>query len=215
MICISLSGLSFPECITVIQQSEYAEIRIDLLDLSHDQFKELFNSKKNCIATCRSGKFTDDKKNSLLKMAIVAGARFVDIDYESLAPYREELTEFAHDHNAQVIISYHNFEKTPYPDFLDLVVNQSKKWKADRVKIATLAITKSDCSTIMALYARHENIIAFCMGELGKITRVAAPLLGAEFTYASWEDHRSTAPGQLTVAELNTIYKVLNINGSH
>ena len=90
-----------------------------------------------------------------------------------------------------------------------VIIKQSKKWKADRVKITTTAISKSDCSIVMALYAQHENIIAFCMGKPGKITRVAAPLLGAEFTYASLNEKHATAPGQLTVDELIDIYDVL------
>jgi 3-dehydroquinate dehydratase type I len=89
------------------------------------------------------------------------------------------------------------------------MIRQAIQWRADKIKITTTANSKSDCSLVMGLYAKHKNILAFCMGTLGKITRVAAPLLGAEFTYASWNELRSTAPGQLTVAELKEIYKII------
>ena len=47
------------------------------------------------------------------------------------------------------------------------------------------------------------------MGKPGKITRIAAPFLGAPFTYAAWNEKLATAPGQLTVDELMDIYDVL------
>lgn len=209
MICVSLSGLPFGDCVNIINLSEYAEIRIDLLDLSQDQLKGLFSLKKRTIATCRSGKYTEEQQLALLKMAIIAGATYVDVDYDSPANFREELTNFAHSNHTHVIISYHNFIYTPSQDYLEIIINQSKNWNADRVKIVTTAINKSDCSTVIGLYARHNNIIAFCMGETGKITRLAAPLLGADFTFASWNDTLATAPGQLTVDELTTIYNII------
>src|SRR5208283_1145432 len=197
MICVSLSGLSFEECLDAIHHSEFAEIRIDLLDLTVDQFKDLFASNKKTIATCRTGKFTIQQQLQLLKMAIDAGTAYIDIDYQDESAFREELTTYAHDHRTSVIVSYHNFTLTPALDDLEIIIRQSKLWNADYVKIATTALSRTDCSIVMGLYARHDNIISFCMGELGKITRVAAPLLGSEFTYASWSEQHSTAPGQL------------------
>jgi 3-dehydroquinate dehydratase len=47
------------------------------------------------------------------------------------------------------------------------------------------------------------------MGQIGTITRVAAPLLGAEFTYASLEPKLATAPGQLAVDEMKDIYNMM------
>ena len=146
-------------------------------------------------------------------MAILSGAKYVDIEYEAETDIREEIIEFAHNHNCLVILSYHNYEKTPPKDQLELIIKQSKQWNADIVKIATMALNVMDCSVVMSLYSIYEKIIAFCMGETGKITRVAAPLLGAEFTYASWNEQRVTAPGQLTVDELEKIYALINRTG--
>jgi 3-dehydroquinate dehydratase type I len=61
----------------------------------------------------------------------------------------------------------------------------------------------------MALYEKNKNIIAFCMGQIGTITRIAAPLLGADFTYAALESKLATAPGQLIVDEMKDIYKMM------
>ena len=48
------------------------------------------------------------------------------------------------------------------------------------------------------------------MGEMGRITRIMAPYLGAEFTFASPTHGGETAPGQLNYGQLKDLYKVIN-----
>jgi len=208
MICVSLAGITFEECVKLIAKTEFAEIRIDQLDLSDDQFSSLFAMKKKTIATCRPGKDVDQRL-ALLKLAIESGAGYVDIEYESDTTFRTELLNYAHAHNTLVIISYHNFESTPSTKELNQIIDQSFKWGADRVKITTTASSQIDCARVMSLYENHKNLIAFCMGEIGTITRVAAPLLGAEFTYASISKALATAPGQITVDGLIDVYNII------
>jgi 3-dehydroquinate dehydratase-1 len=214
MICVSLAGLSYQECLKAIDRCEFAEIRIDLLDIRTDQFKDIFSVNNSTIATCRNS-ISNNKNNNrtgLLKMAILSGANYVDIEYEAEIDIREEVIEFAHKHNCLVILSYHNYENTPPQDQLELIIKQSKHWNADLVKIVTTALNEKDCSVVMSLYSMYDNIIAFCMGEYGRITRVAAPFLGAKFTYTAYNNNLSTAPGQLTVDEMEKIYAIINSN---
>jgi len=49
------------------------------------------------------------------------------------------------------------------------------------------------------------------MGEAGVISRILSPLFGGEFTYASTKTGSESAPGQLTIAELREIYRVLGV----
>ncbi len=211
MICVSLAGLTFQECLMALNNYDFAELRIDLLNIPEDKIKELFSTNKKTIATFRSLNMDQSSyKAHILKMAVLAGANYIDLEYELPTPIREELTNFAHQNNTQVIISYHNFECTPASEELHFIINQSKEWRADLVKITTTAKKIKDCSLILGLYALNNNIIAFCMGQLGKITRIAAPMLGAPFTYASYNEQLSTAPGQLTVEELAGIYSIIN-----
>ena len=69
------------------------------------------------------------------------------------------------------------------------------------VKIVTHAGDAADCLRVLELipYARQEGqaIIAFCMGETGKISRIMAPLLGSAISYASLEPEEASAPGQI------------------
>jgi len=45
MICVSLANINFQECVKAIGKAEFAEIRIDQLDLSEEQLKSLFSIK--------------------------------------------------------------------------------------------------------------------------------------------------------------------------
>jgi 3-dehydroquinate dehydratase-1 len=41
------------------------------------------------------------------------------------------------------------------------------------------------------------------MGDLGRISRIVAPFMGAEFTYASLSEGEATAPGQISYERLS------------
>ena len=209
MICISLAGITFQECIKAIGKSDFAEIRIDQLDLSESQLEALFAMKKNTIATCRPGSLNDIQRIALLKHAMNAGAGYIDIEYEAPEHYREELIKVALEKKVIVIISYHNFEETPERYELEHIIIQSELMGAERVKLATMANSVIDNSRILSLYETHTNLITFCMGKIGMITRVTAPFLGAEFTFAALNRKLATAPGQLTFEELTDIYETL------
>jgi len=209
MICISLAGITFEECVKAIAKSQFSEIRIDQLDLSDTQLKTLFAMRKNIIATCRPGTLDEDRRKALLKLAINSGAGYVDIEFEAQAHYRRELIDEARRRNVMVIISYHNYDTTPDREELEMIIDQSMKMGADRVKLATFANSQSDNARILSLYETHPNLIAFCMGKMGMITRVAAPFLGSEFTYASVSGKLATAPGQLAYDDFIDIFDLI------
>ncbi|MFP3870579.1 MAG: type I 3-dehydroquinate dehydratase [Syntrophobacteria bacterium] len=47
------------------------------------------------------------------------------------------------------------------------------------------------------------------MGPLGRVSRIACPLVGGAFTFAALEGGAEAAPGQLTVAEMRHLLHVL------
>jgi len=53
------------------------------------------------------------------------------------------------------------------------------------------------------------GLAAFAMGEAGQISRILAPLAGGYFTYASLEEGKESAAGQLTADQLREIYGIL------
>ena len=43
------------------------------------------------------------------------------------------------------------------------------------------------------------------MGNMGKITRIIAPFMGAEFTYAAMDEGEATAAGQIKYSDIKSI----------
>jgi len=209
MICVSLGNIGFNRCVESLLKVECAEIRMDLMDLTEDEVKLLFSEPCSLIATCRPGKFIEEERISMLTCAIQYGARYVDIEIESEPHFLNTIKEHAEDKGVKLIISYHDFNTTPSIDELENVIKKARLLGADIVKIATLAHNPEDCARVIGLYSKHKDIIAFCMGKEGVITRVAAPYLGAEFTFAAFDESLATAPGQLTVEKMEKINELL------
>jgi 3-dehydroquinate dehydratase I len=207
MICVSLAEKDLNVCLEILEKVEMAEIRIDLAEWSDEDIIKIFSARKKLIATCRPGKYSSHERIHKLKLAIESGATFVDIEYEAENDFRNSLSEFAHVHQCDVILSYHNFEMTPELDELEKIMNKCFELGADIAKIATMIKVNRDNSKILSLYKAPGRLIALGMGELGRISRIVAPFLGAEFTYASLTDDNPTAPGQISYSRLNKYIK--------
>ena len=84
MVCVSIQGKTRDEIYDILdrQDVEMAEIRLDLCPLDDDDIEDLFgNSDTPLIATCRAGvEYTWKEAEHRLKLAIDAGARFVDLE---------------------------------------------------------------------------------------------------------------------------------------
>jgi len=165
------------------------------------------------IATCRpeTSFYSREERKNALMTAISHGAAYVDIEIEADTPYKNEIIRHAQAHSCLVIISYHNFETSPPRVELEKIVNRCFEEGADIAKISCMTRSTGDCGRIMALYDSEPGIngkiVAIGMGKNGKITRVAAPILGAPFTYASISDGNETAPGQIDMSTLTSLVK--------
>ena len=208
-LCLSIGAMPFHTVMQLVSTFPLVEVRLDLIKPDHGKIELLAMQCREWIATCRSGNHTEHERTELLSAAIRSGATYVDIEYETESAYRQPLVDLAKKYGCKIIISYHNYELTPDIETLNLIVKRSKETGADCVKIAVTANSPADCARIMSLYDRHKHIIAFAMGDIGKITRIAAPFLGAGFTFASIDEAHITAPGQLTASQMEVIYRIM------
>ncbi len=101
------------------------------------------------------------------------------------------------------ICSYHDEEQTPD---LDALYKKLQTCQADYYKIATHANSSLDALRMLQ-FVRTTKIIGLCMGEMGVITRILAPIFGALWTYAPIHQGQTTAPGQLLLDELAQTYR--------
>ena len=206
MICLSLNEKTYEDCLSVVKKSEFSEIRLDLIpELTDEQYKVLFSY--NTIATCRPvDGVSEDRRIEKLIRAINSGADYVDIEIEAHEDTRFYLIETARKNNCKVIISYHNYKETPSEEELKGLVAISFKEGADIAKIATMVNKKSDNARLLSLYDSDKEIVSIGMGAMGKISRMAAVMLGAPFTFAAKSRENVTAPGQFTVKELDDLF---------
>lgn len=210
MICVCINDTNFENCKNQARQFKMAEVRIDLCSLDEQQVNEIFSLNKKLIATCRPEIVPDNKRAALLKTAIKSGAAFVDIEFESALGFKKEIIAIAKEFGCEVIISYHNYENTPSAEQLKIIIDQSFSLGADVVKLACMANCMEDNARILSVYEKGKRIVSIGMGKEGKISRIAAPFLGSEFTFASANEEQATAPGQITFDNLNKIYKLIN-----
>ncbi len=197
MICVAISDKNFEHCLSMLEKTEMAEIRLDMTQFTTDQVRHIFSLQKKLIATYRPLADKEEEQKLQLKAAVEAGADYIDIEFECCDEYRKEMIAFAHKRNCDVIISYHNYKCTPDLKDLRKIVTESFQKGADLAKIATMVKTNTDNAEILSLYNIPGRVVAFGMGNLGKITRIVAPFLGAEFTYAAMDEGEQTAPGQI------------------
>ncbi len=210
MICLAISEKNIEKCLSLLEKVELAEIRLDLTDFSVEEIQKVFSHSTPTIATCRPDKMGTKDQMERLTAAIKAGAAYVDIEIEAEKEQQEALIAVARQFNCKVIISYHNFEKTPGLKELYSIVDQCYALGADIAKLATFCNSQADSARLLSLYSNNKALVALGMGAYGKITRIVAPLLGAEFTFAAIDEGEETAPGQIGYSRMKAIIENLN-----
>lgn len=161
--------------------------------------------------------------------AIEAGARYVDVEMEAQKQMSKRVRQAAHENGTIFIRSYHDFGGTDSLEALKALVEKCLYHGADMVKIVTTATSDADVEKVMALYdwCREEKanqlpvpknrknkeekgvglladggLIAFCMGEAGRQSRLDCLRKGAPYTYAALTEEESAATGQWATAEM-------------
>jgi 3-dehydroquinate dehydratase type I len=155
------------------------------------------------------------RRVDLLIDAVKLGAEFVDVEIATDERLREELlAEIARrGFRTSLIVSHHDFRRTPSLRRLKQIYGRCADARAAIVKVVATAVRPEDNLRVLELVAHVRRkcrpIVAFCMGEAGKISRLAAPLLGTEFGFACLRKGEGSAPGQLTVQEMRRAIKII------
>ncbi|MCB0338714.1 MAG: type I 3-dehydroquinate dehydratase [Bdellovibrionales bacterium] len=117
--------------------------------------------------------------------------------------------------NLKLIISHHDYDRTPDDPELTKLVADMADCDPWAVKIATYCRTKADSIRLLQLLLnmRSKNLrsIVIGMGENGVITRVFGSLWSDFITFAPEDERERTAPGQLTREELITIFEAISL----
>ena len=208
-ICVSMAEKTFDEISTALNGINFAEIRLDACEINEDEIRRLFSTPgKILTATCREGRYDNRERTRRLVAAVEAGATYVDVEADADDNLRETVAKSAKIKGCRLIVSHHDFEKTPEYEELRNIVDTCRRLGADVVKLVTTAVSFADNARVLSLYRTCSDLVAFAMGETGKITRIACLYAGAPFTYAALSDDKPVACGQLSVERMIKINRL-------
>ena len=197
MICVSIQNKDYQEILDILETVEMAEIRLDRCALEEEEIERLFqDSDVPLIATCRLSE--ESQAPQLLELAIRSGAKYADLEMEAPAAIGRRIREACREYGTVLIRSFHDFSGTPPLEVLQSLVERARSFGGEVVKIVTTAHSEADNATVQALYkdAAPGSLVAFCMEEAGRPSRLDALRYGAPFTYACLSEEDATAPGQ-------------------
>lgn len=210
-----------------LQNCDLIELRIDFYENIHDlkQVHELLLQVRQqtnlpLLLTYRSLKegghiqLSDQEYLSLVQTACQSGCiDIVDIELESGNMLVYQLVEIVHQNHVKVLMSYHDFEKTPAVMEMKERLEKMEIMGADICKIAVMPFSYKDViqllNTTMEMSQRLTRpLVTMSMGKIGKITRIVGELVGSSITFASVG--QSSAPGQLTLEDMQTLLEVIH-----
>ena len=212
MICVTIQNRSFEEILNLLDHNvpaiQMAEIRLDRCPLDVDEIAELFSSSDTpLIATCRvagDGNGTWEEAEAKLQASIEAGAAFIDVEIEAPKEMGKRLRRSCSEFGTRMIRSCHFFDGTPSLEVLQETAERCRKFGGEIIKIAVSAGSEDDASRVLSLYNEFDEgrLVAFAMGEAGRMSRLECLRMGSPFTYAALNSAEAAAPGQWPYSEM-------------
>ncbi|MEA2116326.1 MAG: type I 3-dehydroquinate dehydratase [Thermodesulfobacteriota bacterium] len=214
-ICVSIAGADaaaiHAEVQPVLENVDVIEIRLDSM-AEPDVAKccELF--RKPLLFTNRpvreGGAFSgvEDERVRPLFAAVDLQTAYVDFELRADPQLRSQLLQAMQSSSTRMILSWHDFKSTPTTKELAEILGQMMDSGTHIGKIVTTAHTPVDVLRVLNLQekalATGFPLSCFCMGEAGRISRLATLYLGGYMSYGALNDDSVTAPGQLSIERL-------------
>ena len=219
-VCVPVIETTVEKAVKAVKEAgrvaDFIEVRLDYLK-KPDASPLLKNRLRPLIATLRrsdeGGRFKGDEKKriGLLRDLVDQHVEYVDAELRSDKTLLLDLIR--NKRKTRVILSYHDFDETPSMKKLEDIFDRMMEFRPSVIKIATMARSWEDNLKVMSLipYAvkNNQSIVAFCMGDIGRMSRIFSPLMGAAWTYAALSEKQASAPGQMTVARMKEIWERL------
>ena len=213
---------------------DYPELKVSVIEWRADYFDDLADNDKLCeilnslreafsdrllLFTFRSeeegGELRHDRVGTHLDRVYekVIESGLVDmIDVEVMRGNYKVVraATMAHDAGIKVVMSYHDFQKTPHDTDIVEILRDMDILGGDILKIALMPKNEFDVRRMMELQTRMNEecfkpVVLISMGENGMISRIKGKETGACLTFASVGEE--SAPGQIEAADLIALLK--------
>lgn len=207
--------------------ADLAEFRIDLLSFASDtkqvialghELKKILGHKP-MIATIRTknegGQLEISDADYGKTYQAYLKNPFMDwLDVEMFRDQKvvSEIVQKAHQKKVLVVMSNHDFQKTPSQDEIEKRLLKQDQMGADILKIAVMPKSKQDVFTLMNATLKVSQqttkpLLTMSMGQLGTISRVATANMGGSYSFGMIG--QASAPGQIDVAKLKQILQTV------
>ncbi len=220
-ICAVVTATNIPDVKRMIEKAE--QCGADIIEIRMDYLSEKFNvgeirrfTSLPLIATNRfqreGGFFRGLNKERVEILLDAAASGFDFIDIELMANNSRKIVKRIKALGVKSIVSHHIFTLTPRLSEITKIYERELNAKGDICKIITTAKKIEDnltCLRFVVEASKSNDVICFCMGELGVISRLLSPIFGGYFTYASVGRGKESADGQFTVAETKKFYELI------
>lgn len=220
-------ALAQAQVIANTADADLAEFRIDLLSFASDtkqvialghELKKILGNKP-MIATIRT-----KNEGSQLEISDADYGKtyqaylnnpFMDwLDVEMFRDQKvvSEIVQKAHQKKVLVVMSNHDFQKTPSQDEIEKRLLKQDQMGADVLKIAVMPKSKQDVFTLMNATLKVSQqttkpLLTMSMGQLGTISRVATANMGGSYSFGMIG--QASAPGQIDVTKLKQILQTV------
>lgn len=145
----------------------------------------------------------------------IGGFELIDIELKQGKAQLDMLVEIAHQQNIKVIMSNHDFAKTPQGEKMLYHLLEMEHAGADIAKLAVMPEKIEDVLTLLNITYQATKImniplVTMSMGSMGMLSRVFGNLFGSVITFAMAGE--ASAPGQIDVRDLHKILQLLDKN---
>lgn len=220
-------ALAQAQVIANTSDADLAEFRIDLLSFASDtkqvialghELKKILGHKP-MIATIRTknegGQLEISDADYGKTYQAYLKNPFMDwLDVEMFRDQKvvSEIVQKAHQKKVLVVMSNHDFQKTPSQDEIEKRLLKQDQMGADILKIAVMPKSKQDVFTLMNATLKVSQqttkpLLTMSMGQLGTISRVATANMGGSYSFGMIG--QASAPGQIDVTKLKQILQTV------
>ncbi|HDI2491954.1 TPA: type I 3-dehydroquinate dehydratase [Acinetobacter baumannii] len=220
-------ALAQAQVIANTADADLAEFRIDLLSFASDtkqvialghELKKILGNKL-MIATIRTknegGQLEISDADYGKTYQAYLKNPFMDwLDVEMFRDQKvvSEIVQKAHQKKVLVVMSNHDFQKTPSQDEIEKRLLKQDQMGADVLKIAVMPKSKQDVFTLMNATLKVSQqttkpLLTMSMGQLGTISRVATANMGGSYSFGMIG--QASAPGQIDVTKLKQILQTV------